>query len=109
MSYSLSIHPDADADAERIAGYIGERSFDGMLRWLDAYESALTRIASNPLLCSPAHEEPIVGRGLRQVLFKTPSGNHYRAVFILDGNKVTILRVRGKGQELLGDKDLPND
>ncbi len=107
MSYSLSIHPDADADAERIAGYIGERSFDGMLRWLDAYESAQTRIVSNPLLCSPAHEEPIIGRGLRQVLFKTPSGNHYRAVFIVDGSQVTILRVRGKGQKPLGEEDLP--
>jgi len=107
MSYSLNIHPEADVDAERIADYIGERSFDGMLCWLDAYESAQARIVSNPLLCSPAHEEPIIGRGLRQVLFKTPSGNHYRVVFILDGNKVTILRVRGKGQELLSNKDLP--
>jgi len=108
MSYSLSIHPDADADAERIAEYIGEHSFDGMLRWLDAYEAAQTRIVSNPLLCSSAHEEPIIGRGLRQALFKTPSGNHYRAVFIIDGNQVTILRVRGKGQKPLCDKDLPN-
>jgi len=40
MTYSLSIHPDADADAEGIASYIGERSFEGMLRWLDAYEAA---------------------------------------------------------------------
>ncbi len=40
MNYSLSIHPDADTDAEGIASYIGERSFEGMLRWLDAYEAA---------------------------------------------------------------------
>jgi len=108
MSFSLNIHPEADTDAEGIAAYIGERSFEGMLRWLDAYEAAQARIVSNPLLCSPAHEEPILNRGLKQILFKTPSGNRYRAVFIVDGNHVTILRIRGKGQKLLSEQDLPN-
>ncbi len=107
MTYSLSIHPDADADAERIASYIGERSLEGMLRWLDAYEAAQAQIVGNPFLCSSAHEEPILSRGLKQILFKTPSGNRYRAVFIVDGNHATILRVRGKGQKLLTDQDLP--
>ena len=73
MSYSLYVHPDAESDAEDIASYIGERSSDGMLRWLDSYETALARIVSNPLLCSPAAEDPILQRGLRQVLFKTPA------------------------------------
>ena len=108
MSYFLTIHPEADADAEQIAAYIGERSFDGMIRWLDAYEAVQTRITTNPLLCSPASEEPILNRGLRQALFKTPAGDRHRAVFIVDGDQITILRVCGKGQELLADKELPS-
>lgn len=109
MSYSLRIHPDAESDAEAIASYIGERSVDGMLRWLDTYEAAQTSIQTNPLLCSPAAEEPILQRGLRQVLFKTPAGNRYRAVFIIDNQKVTILRVRGHGEALLSDRDVPTN
>jgi len=96
MSYSLTIHPDADADAERIATYIGQRSWEGRLRWLDAYEAAQARIESNPLLCGPAVEEPILNRGLRQVLSKTPSGNPYRAVFIIEGSQLTIVLFAAK-------------
>jgi hypothetical protein len=35
---------------------------------------------------------------VRQVLFKTRRGNVYRALYLLDGEDVYILRVRGKGQ-----------
>ncbi len=108
MSYSLNIHPDAEADAEQIASYIGERSLEGMLRWLDAYKWAQERIVKAPLLCSLAHEEPILGQGLRQILFKTPSGKRYRAMFIVDGDQITIVRVRGHGQADVTPEDLPN-
>ncbi len=107
MSFSLAIHPLAIGDAETIAEYIGERSIKGVLNWIEAYESAQARILNNPLLCSPAQEEPAIKRNLRQALFKTPSGDHYRAVFIIEGTRITILRVRGKGQELLEDQEIP--
>lgn len=107
MNYSLYIHPEAEADVERIASYIGERSFEGMVRWLDAFEAAQARILAAPLICSPAAEEPLIQRGLRQVLFKTPAGNPYRLVFIVDKAELTILRVRGLGLPPLTDSDLP--
>ena len=107
MTYSLFIHPEAERDAEEIASYIGGRSFEGMLRWLDAYETAQARIQSNPTLSSPAAEEPILRRGLRQVLFKTPAGNRYRLVFVFDKTTITILRVQGQGQSPLTGNDLP--
>lgn len=36
MSYQLCIFDEAQEDAEQIADYIGQRSVEGMYRWLDA-------------------------------------------------------------------------
>lgn len=87
MSYSLTICPAAAADAESIAVYIGERSFEGMLRWIDAYEATQERLKRNPYEGGLAAEESRIGRGLREIFFKTPAGLRYRAVYVIDGPK----------------------
>jgi hypothetical protein len=55
MSYSLRIHPEADLDAEEDASFIGERSLEGMLHWLNAYESAQERLIRNTFECGYAY------------------------------------------------------
>lgn len=110
MSYTLSVHPLARRDTEAITDYIGERSPEGLLKWLTAYYEAQDRIASEPYSFAVAPDDLIIGLGIRQALFKTPSGNLYRAVFAVDDQAqlVTILRVLGPGQRPLAPDDLPN-
>ncbi len=108
MSYQLHIHPLAEMDAEEIANYIAEHSIQGMLNWLDAYEDAQARITESPLAYGLIPDK-VTGRdNYHQVLFKTKYGDRYRAVYLVEGETVHLLRVRGKGQKLLRDRDLSN-
>jgi len=108
VSYNVHIHPAAERDFGDQFNYIAERSFEGALRWGNAFAAIKTRLASNPLIYGSAIEEPWLLRGIRSAPFKTPQGNTYFAVYVVDGNEVTILRIRGEGQPPLGAGDVPN-
>lgn len=105
MTYRLIATEAAESDRDNSFRYIAERSPAGALRWLDAYQSAIHSLANNPLSgLSPEsenHEEEI-----RQVLFKTPKGLTYRALFIVRGDAVYILHVRGPGQNVMGSAEI---
>ena len=62
----------------------------------------MAQLKRNPNVASAAPEGLALGRDLRQTIFHTPSGTNYRAIFILEGDQLTILRIRGLGQDLLG-------
>jgi plasmid stabilization system protein ParE len=62
-------------------------------RWLDRFQSALQRLDTNPQYCPRAREHRKVDVELRETLFgKTP--NVYRAIFVIDGDTVRVLRIR---------------
>lgn len=48
--------------------------------------------------CALAHEHENFEWDVRQALFKTRRGRVYRALFLIEGQDVYILRVRGSGQ-----------
>lgn len=104
----LRIHPLAASDAERIANYIAQHSVQGMLNWIGAYEHAQARISESPLAYSAIPDKVNSRNVCYQFLFKTKFGYRYRVIYLVDGGTVLILRVRGKGQNLLDHKDLPN-
>ncbi len=107
MSHRVSVHSKAVSDVETIADYIAERSVQGMYSWLDAYQRMQTELSESPFAHGLAPEDAVLQRGLRQILFSTRTGLTYRALFIVDGESITILRVRGPGQEILTSDDLP--
>jgi hypothetical protein len=87
--------------------WIAERSLQGALNWSNAMQAALGRLRTNPLGCARAEEaDDISEYDLRQILFKTSRGRTYRIVFIVAGNQVHVLRIRGPGQAPLTDGDL---
>jgi plasmid stabilization system protein ParE len=62
-------------------------------RWLDRFQSALQRLATNPQYCPRAREHRKVDLELRETLFgKTP--NVFRVIFVIDGDTVRVLRIR---------------
>ena len=108
MSYHVHIHTDAERDFNEQFDYIAARSLEGALRWEDAFDALKTRLSNNPFQYGSALEAPWLRRELLSAPFRTQQGNTYVAVYIVAGAEVTILRVRGQGQDLLGDDDLPN-
>ena len=40
------------------------------------------------------------------MLFKTRSGRVYRSLFVIEGNTIHVVGVRGAGQDLAGSGDL---
>jgi len=105
MTYHIETTGQAKADRDHCYDYIAERSLDGALRWLEAYETVVESVLENPHRGfapeNPDHEEEI-----RQRLFKTRHGLQYRLLFLIRGDTIYILHVRGPGQDLMARDEL---
>lgn len=108
MSYAVRLLPAAKADLHEFYNYIAERSPEGADHWEAALEAGLARLRQNPFQCGLAPEHNKLGRELRQLLFRTQHGHTYRAVYLVEGEEVFVLRLRGPGQKPLRARDMPN-
>jgi len=100
MNYRVETTREAQADRVTCYDYIAQRSLAGALRWLDAFEQAVDSLRQNPN-CGLAPESQDHDDEIRQRLFKTPHGLQYRLLFVIRGDTIYILHVRGPGQNLL--------
>jgi plasmid stabilization system protein ParE len=96
----------ARQDVEKILSWLSARSLPGAARWFDKYIQSLHSLATQAANCSQAPEASILGYDVRQLLFKTRKGHTYRTVFIIEGDCVQVLAVRGSGQDLLTSEEL---
>lgn len=90
--------PRAQDDVKSIVSWLAERSVNGASAWLDAYHAMIETLSRDAATFGPADEAKAFDEDIRQVLFKTRFGRAYRALYVLDGEKVYLLRVRGPGQ-----------
>ena len=104
MAFTIRTLPRAEFDAQEIYDWIKERSPEGASRWWLAFEGDCDRLADEADGFSLAPEAEGAGRDVRQILFKAPHGRYYRALYVVLGEEVQVLRVRGLGQP-----DLPPD
>jgi plasmid stabilization system protein ParE len=104
--FRLLVLPRAEEDVAVIYSWLHDRSPSGAARWLQAFEVATSRITQAPLEFALAPEATILGQPVRQVLFKTPKGRTYRAVFLISNDVISVLRVRGPGQPTLRSEEL---
>jgi plasmid stabilization system protein ParE len=88
----------AQADIRSIVGWLAERSPQGAKAWVRAYDEMVRRLEEQASSCGPAEEAEEFELDVRQALFKTRRGRVYRALFIIEGQQVYLLRVRGPGQ-----------
>jgi plasmid stabilization system protein ParE len=98
MKFQVNELRKAQADIRHIVNWLAERSSKGARAWLDAYDSMVARVSLNATSMGPADENDAFDIDVRQALFKTPRGRVYRALFLIQGEEVLILRVRGPGQ-----------
>ncbi len=106
MSYRVTILARAREDFEAIVGWIADRSPQGAERLTVRFEEALARLEQNPLVAPVAPESQQLGQEVRQIMFRTKAGRTFRALFLILGSEVRILRVRGPGQSPLTTTDL---
>lgn len=98
MSYTVFELPNAKDDKQSIFRWLNERSPQGAVAWLDAYDELINGIKDNAPRFSKAPESKDCDFEIRQGLFKTRRGRVYRVLFLIEGADAYVLRVRGPGQ-----------
>jgi plasmid stabilization system protein ParE len=96
----------AQADIRDIVGWLADRSPQGARAWLNAYDDMVARLETSADTCGQADESADFDLDVRQNLFKTRRGRVYRALFLIEGGHVFILRVRGPGQAPVNPEEL---
>jgi plasmid stabilization system protein ParE len=105
--YHVNVAGRAARDVRSILMWLKGRSVQGAQRWAAAFESAKLRLSENPKACPVIPERIRVPYEVRDILFKTPKGKKYRAIFTIIGHEVRILRVRRPAQRPVRGRDLP--
>ena len=108
MIYRVDLTARAEADIERIFAWLSERSQEGADRWYESFWNSAERLKTFPSACGLAPESAEVNHELRQMLFGTRKGRTYRALFVISGDVVRILCVRGPGERLLAPDEMRN-
>lgn len=109
MTFDVRVSERAERDVDTIFEWLVQRSEDGAVRWYHAYLASLQSLSTHAEGCGLAPEAEKLSIDLYQILFKTPKGRVYRSLFVIIGNTIHFVGVRGAGQDLagLGDLELP--
>lgn len=106
MSFRVVILRPAQQDYHTIEMYISARSRQGGKSWAKAFDKALASLRKNPLKEPLAPENDEFPEEIRNIRFRTRKGRTYRAIFLVEGGEVRVLRIRGAGQDILGADDI---
>lgn len=93
MRHQVRILRRARNDLDQITAYIAERSPQGVAR----FEEAMQTLGQDPLGSPLAPEAEEIGEAVRQIRFRTRAARTYRALFLIAGDEVRVLRIRGAG------------
>ncbi len=105
MSYQVFVQRLAAEDLEDIYLRAARRAPLTADRWLNRCEAALQSLQENPERCPLAPENRKLHRGLREFSFgRRPYV--LRAIFIIEGDRVRILRIRRGQRRFLSRKEL---
>jgi plasmid stabilization system protein ParE len=97
-TFHVNILSRARVDVDAIYSWLSERTLVGASRWYGAFIDSANSLEYQPDRHGLAPEATVVAEPIRQCFFKTPVGRLYRILFLIVGDEVRILRVRGPGQ-----------
>ena len=98
MKFAVTTLRRAESDLISIHAWIAERSILGASRWYEAARRSINSLAYDAEQHGIARESKRLGIELREKLFKTRRGRPYRLLYVIVGQEVRVLRVRGPGQ-----------
>ncbi|WP_350213868.1 type II toxin-antitoxin system RelE/ParE family toxin [Botrimarina sp.] len=98
--------PRAAGSVIATSQWIAQRSLEGAERWLDALESTLELLSTQPTARGVAPESERFEETIRQMPFATRSGLKYRVLYTVRGETIFVVAVRGPSQSLLTPDDV---
>jgi plasmid stabilization system protein ParE len=105
MQYEVRLQPPAVDDLDEAYLWAAKHAPETAGRWLSRFQESLQTLAINPERCGFAPEHRKLKRELRQLLFGHRP-NVFRAVFLIDGDVVRIVRIRRSLRRPLTKKEL---
>ncbi len=106
LRFHVKILSRARADVAAIYSWLNQRTSVGANRWYQAFIDSANSLEYQPNRHALAPEAAVVAKPIRQCFFKTPAGRLYRILFLMVGDEVRILRVRGPGQSQVQSEDI---
>ena len=106
MKYSVIVLPRAEFDFQRLYDYIKKRSKRGSDSWANAFYRALKKLHMQPEAMGLAPESEDHAEDIRQLPFKTRQGMTYRALFVIRGDLVFVIHLRGPGQDTMSPDEI---
>src|SRR5260221_10924411 len=100
MTYQVRLQAPAETDLEDAYLWVAKQAPETAGRWLYRFFEALQTLAENPQRCGLAPENTKLNKEIRQFLFGRKP-NVFRAVFLIDGQIVRILRIRRAARRTL--------
>lgn len=107
MAFQVLVLRRAEEDMRAAADWIAQHSAQSADRWFNGLVDALSSLADNPERCGFAPENESSNYQLWQLIYRPRTGRTFRAIFVVVGNQVRVLRIRGAGQDLLAPDELP--
>jgi plasmid stabilization system protein ParE len=105
VRYAIRTTSRADADIDAAVRWLSRQSPVAAARWHAGVLKAVRSLATNPDRCPLADEAVDLGLDLRELLYGRRRGV-YRVLFTIDGQTVTIHRVRHAAQDRLTPGDV---
>ncbi len=105
MTYRVRLQPLAEQDLEEAYLWAAKQAPETAGRWLARFEAALHSLSEFPERCALAPEHKKLKRQLRQFLYGRKP-NVFRAVFLIDGETVRVIRIRRASRRYLIKREL---
>jgi plasmid stabilization system protein ParE len=106
MSFRVEVTARAHADLIRLTAWLVERSPEAAERISARFYEALPRLEMHPLTCGLAYENLDFREEIRHLLFEVAKRRVYRALFVVRGDQVKVLAVRGPGERPIEPADI---
>lgn len=105
MTYRVIATSRAKRDVDVCFNHIASRNSRGAASWFNSYERALKSLEHDPSH-GEAPESEFFSEPIREHIFKTRHGQPYRMLFVVRGEVVYVIHIRGPGQDLMSPADI---
>ena len=95
----------AEEDLRKGLKYLAPFAPQAAQRWADGFQDAIEELAINADRWGVAPETGLLGLEIRQLIYRAKSGSASRALFVIAGDQIRVLRIRRPGQPNLTSED----
>ena len=105
MTHTVHLQPAAEGDLNDAYLNVAKHAPETARHWVERFRESLNSLSSHPERCGFAPERKVLKVDLRQFHYgRRP--NVFRAVFVIEGSQVYILRIYRASRDRLTPADL---